>query len=79
MQVRAGTGKVSTANSKPTRDQETTDESSEQKHSMSLGQQSQTFPIAKEKTDCYKREEKKKKKITERLRKQNFLTVRTQQ
>lgn len=62
MQVRAGTGKVSTANSKPTRDQETTDESSEQKHSMSLGQQSQTFPIAKEKTDCYKREEKKKKK-----------------
>lgn len=59
VQVRAGTGKVSTANNKPTRDQETADESSKQKHSMSLGQQSQTFPTVKEKTDCYKRGKKK--------------------
>ena len=37
VQVRAGTGKVSTANSKPTRDWQTADESSKQTQSMPLG------------------------------------------
>lgn len=57
-QVRAGTGKVSTANSKPTRDWETADESGKQTHSMPPGRQSQTSPAVKEKTEFAARKKK---------------------
>lgn len=56
--VRAGTGKMSTAKSKTTRDWETADESSKQTHSMPLGRQSQTFAAVKDKTEFAAREEK---------------------
>lgn len=47
VEVRAGTGKVSTADSKPSRDWESAEESSKQTLSTLPVQQSQTFPQGK--------------------------------
>lgn len=46
VEVRAGTGKVSTADSKPSRDWENAEESSKQTLSVLPVQQPQTFPQA---------------------------------
>lgn len=63
VQVRAGTGQVSTANSKPTRDWETADDSGKQTHSMPPERQSQTSPAVKEKTEFAARKKKNHWKV----------------
>lgn len=75
VEVRAGTGKVSTADNKPSRDWESAEESSKQTLSMLPVQQSQTFPQGKRRTAVLQ----ERKKITERVRKQAFLPGRAQE
>lgn len=74
VEVRAGTGKVSTADSQPSRDWERAGESSKQTLSTLPVQQPQSFPWERGEWLCCRRE-----KITARVRTQAFLPGRAQE